>query len=207
VKVRLLELFRSLAPKFCRVGNISNNNLKTFHQNTSVIICKHHHNSLGSLVGINLFFQYCINMLHLLYKTMLVASLLFILLPRNSESLQCSSRRTFFKKAAATTSVIATAACCGNEAASAAIDVSGLKIESESTNTQTTPGRAPNQPPSGPLAGSSLGFQVAGGPRPENEVRQIDEARYAAVRKAQGKGPLFLEGVPLEGESPDKSGR
>ena len=102
-------------------------------------------------------------------------------------------------KAVTSTSVIATAAFCGDEAANAAIDVSGLKQES------AAPGRAPNPQKSGPLAGTSLGFQVAGGPRPESEVRQIDEGRYAAVRKAQGKGPLFLDGVPREGQQPDKT--
>jgi hypothetical protein len=100
------------------------------------------------------------------------------------------------------TSTIATAACSGDKVANAAIDVSGLRVESATAT--ATPGRAPNQPPSGPLAGTKLGFQVAGGPRPESEVRQIDEARYAAVRKAQGKGPLFLEGVPREEQQPDK---
>jgi hypothetical protein len=136
----------------------------------------------------------------MLYKPLLIASLLLILLPRNS-SLQFPSRRTFFLKAVTSTSVIATAACWGtrNEVANAAIDVSGLRAES----TPTTPGRAPSQPSSGPLAGTSLGFQVGGGPRPESEVRQIDEPRYAAVRKAQGKGPLFLEGLPREKQQPD----
>lgn len=140
-------------------------------------------------------------MLHMLSKLLLIASQLLILLPRNSESLQFSSRRTFFTRAATASAVIATTAFCGNEAANAAIDVSGLR--EESTNTQT--GRAPNQPSSGPLAGTSLGFQVAGGPRPESEVRMIDESRYAAVRKAQGKGPLFLDGVPIEVQQTDNS--
>ena len=144
-------------------------------------------------------------MLHMLYKLLLIASQLLILLPRNSESLQFSSRRTFFTRAATASAVIATTACCGNEAANAAIDVSGLRKEPTNTQTQITPGRAPNQPSSGPLAGTRLGFQVAGGPRPENEVRMIDEARYAAVRKAQGKGPLFLDGVPIEVQQTDKA--
>jgi hypothetical protein len=146
-----------------------------------------------------------INMLQkIMHKLLLDASLLLLLLlilvPRNSDSLQFpnsdSSRRTFFVKAAT-----AACFCCtgGVEVANAAIDVSGLKVEqSSSTITTTTPGRAPNQPSSGPLAGTSLGFQVGGGPRPEDEVRKIDEPRYAAVRKSQGKGPLFLDGVPIE---------
>ena len=58
-------------------------------------------------------------------------------------------------------------------------------------------GRAPNQPPSGPLAGTPLGFKVGGGPRPESEVRKIDEARYAAVRGPE-RVPSFLDGVPRE---------
>jgi hypothetical protein len=141
-------------------------------------------------------------MLHMLYKLLHIPSLLLILLLRNSESLQFpSTRRTFFIKAVTSTSVIATAAWCGDEVANAAIDVSGLRAESTSTPGSApnqTPGRAPNQPASGPLAGTKLGFQVAGGPRPESEVRKIDEPRYAAVRKAQGKGPLFLDGVAEE---------
>jgi len=147
----------------------------------------------------------------LMHKLLLDASLLLLLLlilvPRNSDSLQFpssnSSRRNFFIKATTAT----TAACIwctgGVEDANAAIDVSGLKVEQSSsstitTTTTTTPGRAPNQPASGPLAGTKLGFQVGGGPRPEEEVRKIDEPRYAAARKAQGKGPFFLEGVPIE---------
>ena len=88
--------------------------------------------------------------------------------------------------------MIATAAC--SEAANAAIDVSGLKVEKPAV----TPGRPPNAPPSGPLAGTPLGYKVGGGPRSEEEVRKIDEPRYAAVRKAQGLPPLFLDGVPIE---------
>ena len=145
----------------------------------------------------------------LMHKLLLDASLLLLLLlilvPRNSDSLQFpssnSSRRNFFIKATTAT----TAACIwctgGVEVANAAIDVSGLKVEQSSSSTittTTTPGRAPNQPASGPLAGTKLGFQVGGGPRPEEEVRKIDEPRYAAARKAQGKGPLFLDGVPIE---------
>jgi hypothetical protein len=134
----------------------------------------------------------------------LLLLLLIILLPRNSDSLQFpSSRRNFFIKTA-TAATAASCFCCtggGVEVANAAIDVSGLKVEQSSSSTittTTTPGRAPNQPSSGPLAGTSLGFQVGGGPRSEDEVRKIDEPRYAAVRKSQGKGPLFLDGVPIE---------
>jgi hypothetical protein len=79
--------------------------------------------------------------------------------------------------------------------------VSGLRAEQQQkqATVTVTPGRAPNQPKSGPLAGTKLGFQVGGdGPRLEEQVRKIDEPRYAAVRKAQGLGPLFLEGVPIE---------
>jgi hypothetical protein len=137
----------------------------------------------------------------MLYTQLLIASLLLLLLLRNSESLQfpTSSRRNFFIKAAAatSTSVIATtSACC--EVANAAIDVSGLTRAEQPTVT-------PNQPRSGPLAGTKLGFQVGGGPRPEEEVRKIDEPRYAAARKAQGLGPLFLEGVPIEQQQSDKA--
>mmetsp|Transcript_33827 Transcript_33827/g.60841 ORF Transcript_33827/g.60841 Transcript_33827/m.60841 type:complete len:137 (+) Transcript_33827:2-412(+) len=135
---------------------------------------------------------------------MLIASLLLLVLPRNSESLQfipTTSRRTFFIKAAAATSIATTAACC--EVANAAIDVSGLRTEQPTV----PPGRPPNQPSSGPLAGTKLGFQVGGGPRPEEEVRKIDEPRYAAARKAQGLGPLFLEGVPIEQQQSDKPTR
>jgi hypothetical protein len=133
----------------------------------------------------------------MLCKLLLIASLLLFLLLRNSESLQfpTSSRRTFFIKAAAaatSTSVIATTA------ANAAIDVSALRAEQQQPTANVAPGRAPNQPRSGPLASTKLGFQVGGGPRPEEEVRKIDEPRYAAARKAQGLGPLFLEGVPIE---------
>ena len=123
-----------------------------------------------------------------------------LLLLRSAESLQPrSSRRSFFKAAAATatsTSVIATAAGW-REVANAAIDVSSLPVE-KPPPVSATPGRAPNQPASGPLAGTKLGFQVGGGPRSEEEVRAIDAPRYEAVRKAQGLGPKFLEGVPIE---------
>jgi hypothetical protein len=134
-----------------------------------------------------------------------IASLLLILLLSisNSASLQFnfhpttssstttrSSRRAFFVKAAATL----TAATTTVTAAEAAIDVSGLRVVAPEGQPALAPGRAPNQPPSGPLAGTSLGFQVGGGPRPESEVRKIDEARYQAA----GKGPSFLVGVPRE---------
>uniref|UniRef100_A0A7S4K128 Uncharacterized protein n=1 Tax=Odontella aurita TaxID=265563 RepID=A0A7S4K128_9STRA len=145
---------------------------------------------------------------------LLIASMTVLLLfPRNTESLQCSTgRRTFFIKAAAaaaatSTCAIATTAACCTEAANAAIDVSGLRVVEQQQRPPPTvaPGRPPNQPPSGPLAGTKLGFQVGGGPRPEEEVRKIDEPRYAAVRKAQGLGPLWLEGVPIEQPQTDKA--
>eukprot|EP00979_Chaetoceros_neogracilis_P015499 scaffold6029_cov258-Chaetoceros_neogracile.AAC.1 len=129
-------------------------------------------------------------MLLMTFKLSLIASLLLILLPRNSESLlfqfQSQSRRAFFIKAAATMTTMT----AGAGVAKATIDVSGLKVLVDET-----PGRAaPNQPSSGPLAGTNLGFKVGGGPRPESEVRKIDEARYEAA----GKGPSFLVGVPRE---------
>ena len=95
---------------------------------------------------------------------------------------------------ATTTVVVVGSISATSEAANAAIDVSGLRVDQP----VVTPGQAPTKPKSGPLAGSKLGFQVGGGPRPEEEVRRIDEPRYASVRKAQGLGPLFLEGVPIE---------
>ena len=126
-------------------------------------------------------------MVQMTYKLPLITSLLMILLPGKSDSLlfQCQSRRAFFIKAATTVTTATAGAGMAN-----AIDVSGLKVLDEET-----PGRAaPNQPPSGPLAGTSLGFKVGGGPRPESEVRKIDESRYEAA----GKGPAFLVGVPRE---------
>jgi hypothetical protein len=135
------------------------------------------------------------------YLLLIIASLL----PRNSNSLQFpTSRRTFVTKAAASASAIATAVVVAGggagEVANAAIDVSGLSVEPLAV----TPGQAPTRrgapPASGLLAGTKLGFQVGGGPRSEEEVRKIDEPRYAAVRKAQGLGPAFLEGVPIESE-------
>lgn len=126
----------------------------------------------------------------------LIASLLLL---RNSESLQfptttSRSRRAFFvEAAAAATAVVAT-----TEVANAAIDVSGLRAEGGQPVAASAQGQAPSNLKSGPLAGTKLGFQVGGGPRPEEEVRRIDEPRYAAARKAQGLGPLWLEGVPIE---------
>ena len=103
---------------------------------------------------------------------LLLLLMMIILLPRNSASLQFpSSRRNLFIKSA-TAATAASCFCCtggGVEVANAAIDVSGLKVEQSSSSTiTTTPGRAPNQPSSGPLAGTSLGFQVGGGPRSED---------------------------------------
>jgi hypothetical protein len=127
-----------------------------------------------------------------------IASLLVVLAPRSSAlhqvvqigSISSNSRRAFFVRA---TSTIATTAAWG-EVANAGIDVSSLKVEQPAV----TPGKPPNAPPSGPLAGTPLGYKVGGGPRSEEEVRKIDEPRYAAVRKAQGLPPLFLDGVPVE---------
>lgn len=140
----------------------------------------------------------------------LLSLLLLLLFVRESDSLQfptSSSRRAFFVRAAAGSLIAVTttaAPCCGErEVANAAIDVSGLKVE-RPTAVVIPPGRPPNQQPSGPLAGTRLGFQVGGGPRPEEEVRKIDEPRYAAVRKAQGLGPAFLEGVPTEQPQSEK---
>ena len=141
----------------------------------------------------------------------LLSLLLLLLFVRESDSLQfptSSSRRAFFVRAAAGSLIAVTttaAPCCGGccEVANAAIDVSGLKVE-QPTAVVIPPGRPPNQQPSGPLAGTRLGFQVGGGPRPEEEVRKIDEPRYAAVRKAQGLGPAFLEGVPTERPQSEK---
>ena len=125
-----------------------------------------------------------------------MVSLLFLLLMKRSESLQFpSNRRAFFKEMATkSTAVIATTAA-GCQVANA-IDVSGLKVEKPAVD--VTPGRPPNQPPSGPLSGTKFGYQVGGGPRSEEEVRAIDAPRYEAVRKAQGLGPKFLEGLPVE---------
>jgi hypothetical protein len=138
----------------------------------------------------------------MLYKLSPIASLLLILVLlvlRNSESLSFqyqSSRRAFFIKAATVATTATTTATAGAGMVDAAIDVSGLKVFVNET-TAAAGRAAPNQPPSGPLAGTSLGFKVGGGPRPESQVRKIDEARYQAA----GKGPSFLVGVPRESPS------
>jgi hypothetical protein len=138
---------------------------------------------------------------------LLIASLLLLML-RNSESLQfptsrrsrsrssSSGRRAFFIEAAAATVVVVGGSIATGEAANASIDVSGLRVEGGQP--VAARGQPPSKLKSGPLAGTKLGFQVGGGPRPEEEVRRIDEPRYAAVRKAQGLGPLWLEGVQIE---------
>lgn len=118
---------------------------------------------------------------------------LLVLTARNAESLHVSSRRDFFVKAATSTTTIAFG---GAQLAHAAIDVSGLPVEqSPQSNAR---GVDPRQLKSGPLAGTKLGFQVGGGPRSEEVVRAIDQPRYEAVRKTQGLGPMFLDGVPRE---------
>ena len=119
---------------------------------------------------------------------LVVAGLL--LLVRGSESLTLQ-RRALFKAAVAAASVTAAAAQVSPARASQ-IDWQqlGVPVERE-------PGRAPNQPASGPLANSPFGFKVGGGPRPEEEVRKIDEARY----RAAGKAPSFFDGVPRAGPS------
>jgi hypothetical protein len=129
-----------------------------------------------------------------MFKLLLIMSLLLLLLLRKSESLQflTSSRRAFFVET--TTFVVVGGSIATSEAADAAIDVSGLRVDQP----VVTRGQAPSNLKSGPLAGTKLGFQVGGGPRSEEEVRRIDEPRYAAVRKAQGLGPLWLESVPIE---------
>ena len=137
---------------------------------------------------------------------LIVSLLVLVVLLRNSESLQfptsSRSRRAFFVEAtaAATVVVVGVGGSCSAtiEVANAAIDVSGLKVEGGQPVAASARGQAPSNIKSGPLAGTKLGFQVGGGPRPEEEVRRIDEPRYAAVRKAQGLGPLWLEGVPIE---------
>mmetsp|Transcript_19490 Transcript_19490/g.40153 ORF Transcript_19490/g.40153 Transcript_19490/m.40153 type:complete len:157 (+) Transcript_19490:117-587(+) len=130
----------------------------------------------------------------------LVASLLLPLV-RNSESLRfrtssSRSRSDFFVEVAAATVVVVGGGSATIGAANAAIDVSGLRVEGG--RPVGARGQAPSNLKSGPLAGTKLGFRVGRGPRPEEEVRRIDEPRYAAVRKAQGLGPLWLEGVQIE---------
>ena len=124
-----------------------------------------------------------------------------------------TSRRSFFAKATtAITSGSFVVGFCGKDLsiANAAIDVSGLPLENDpspQSSSNTRPGGVnngggrgvpPSQLKSGPLANTKLGFQVGGGPRPEDVVRAIDEPRYEAARKAQGLGPLFLENMPIE---------
>jgi len=128
------------------------------------------------------------------YSLLLLVLLLVIARESESLQLQSNSRRNFF--ATAVKPVVAVAFA---EASNAAIDVSGLTVESTSA-TGSGPGRGiePSQIRSGPLSKTKLGFQVGGGARPEEVVRAIDAPRYEAVRKAQGLGPAFLEGVPRE---------
>ena len=122
---------------------------------------------------------------------LVVAGLL--LLVRGSESLTLQ-RRALFKAAVAAASVTAAAAQVSPARASQ-IDWQQLGVP-----TEREPGRAPNQPASGPLANSPFGFKVGGGPRPEEEVRKIDEARYRAARGPDNP-PSFLDGVPRAGPS------
>ena len=75
---------------------------------------------------------------------------------------------------------------------------------SPSTTSKGVRGVPPQQLQSGVFAKSPLGFQVGGGPRPEEVVRAIDAPRYEAARKAQGLGPKFLEGIPIEQPSSTK---
>jgi len=97
-------------------------------------------------------------------------------------------RRALFKFAATAASVTAAQAANAVPAFLEGVPVEGAE-----------PGRAPNQPPSGPLANTPLGFKVGGGARPEEEVRKIDEARYRAARGPDAdKTPSFLDGVPRE---------
>ena len=138
----------------------------------------------------------------------LFALLLFVSLlslqPRASQSFSCHPRRRFLTDAAATLAVVTTT----KKVAHAGIDVSGLPVEQNNNsspfgnnNSGGAKGVPPSQLKSGPLANTKLGFQVGGGPRPEEVVRAIDEPRYNAVRKAQGLPPMFLEGVPIESNS------
>ena len=123
-----------------------------------------------------------------LMNKFVVAALL--LLVRGSESLTLQ-RRALFKAAVAAASVTAAVAQVSPARASQ-IDWQQLGVP-----TEREPGRAPNQSASGPLANSPFGFKVRGGPRPEEEVRKIDEARY----RAAGKAPSFFDGVPRAGPS------
>ena len=116
---------------------------------------------------------------------LLVAALLILV--RGSESLTLQRRALF--KAAVTAASVTTAGAANAVPAF----LEGVPIERE-------PGRAPNQPASGPLANSPFGFKVGGGARPEEEVRKIDEGRYRAARGPE-KGPSFLDGVPRAGPS------
>ena len=133
--------------------------------------------------------------------------LLLLLLLLQTESLQFpNTNRRNVLKAAATS---ATAVILGGvKNANAAIDVSGLPVEQQpsltannSSSNNNARGVNPSQLKSGPFANTKLGFQVGGGPRSEEVVRAIDQPRYDAVRKAQGLGPAFLDGVPREGEN------
>ena len=146
-------------------------------------------------------------------KTIMLPLFVILLLNNEIDAYSFQSRRSFFKATTAAT----TAACLvvGN---ANAIDVSGLVIEggataqlSQTSNSASIdvsslaiegaqPGRAPNQPASGLLAGTKLGFQVGGGPRPEEVVRKIDESRYkaATVPGRPNNNPAFLEGLPRE---------
>ena len=125
-----------------------------------------------------------------LMNKFVVAALL--LLVRGSESLTLQ-RRALFKAAVAAASVTAAVAQVSPARASE-IDWQALGVPVERLN-QPEPGRPPNPQASGPLANTPFGFQVGGGPRPEEEVRKIDEARY----RAAGRSPL--DSVPRAGPS------
>mmetsp|Transcript_16560 Transcript_16560/g.19087 ORF Transcript_16560/g.19087 Transcript_16560/m.19087 type:complete len:179 (+) Transcript_16560:34-570(+) len=134
--------------------------------------------------------------------------LLLLLLTQNSESLHPSpnTRRNFLAKTTAATIAVA---FLGTQQVAAAIDISGLPVEGggSRSNSQSNGGARgipPTQLKSGPFANSPLGFQVGGGPRPEEVVRAIDAPRYDAARRAQGLGPKFLEGVPIEVAQPEQ---
>ena len=125
-----------------------------------------------------------------LMNKLVVSALL--LLVRGSESLTLQ-RRGLFKAAVAAASVTAAGAQVSPARASE-IDWQALGVPVERLN-QPEPGRPPNPQASGPLANTPFGFQVGGGPRPEEEVRKIDEARY----RAAGRSPL--DGLPRAGPS------